>query len=107
MGAICDCGKISALPIQSVYGLLLLAVLSMEPVNAAVLHDYYCTVRTELPEDVHEMFYRAMLISGVPQLKAHFMFDAVLNFGPRWDEDGNNVVTPNWDDELDLEMIGG
>lgn len=52
--------------------------------DASVVHDYYCKMRTEPSEQVHEMFYNAMLANGVDSNKAAAMFYAVLWFGPKW-----------------------
>jgi hypothetical protein len=52
--------------------------------DASVVHDYYCKVRTESSELVHEMFYHAMLANGVDSNKAGAMFYAVSWFGPKW-----------------------
>lgn len=52
--------------------------------DASVVHDYYCKVRTEPSELVHEMFYHAMLANGVDSNKASAMFYAVSWFGPKW-----------------------
>jgi hypothetical protein len=53
--------------------------------DASVVHDYYCQVRTETWESVHEMFYYAMLANGVDSNKAAAMYYAVRWFGPRWE----------------------
>jgi len=71
--------------------------------RASVLHDVACVDRTEPYEDVHRMFYEAMLADNTPALKARKMYAAVRNFGPRWDEDGNDLATEDddlWDDEF-------
>jgi hypothetical protein len=52
--------------------------------DASVVHDYYCKVRTEPSDQVHEMFYHAMLENGVDSNKAKVMFYAVYWFGPKW-----------------------
>jgi len=77
--------------------------------NAAILHDCHCDARIYPWQEVHEMFYHAMLISGVDKFKAKLMFNGVYFCGPRWDEKGNDIVIPNWDDtfNLDLDLIGG
>ncbi|MEM6535132.1 MAG: DUF1353 domain-containing protein [Pseudomonadota bacterium] len=53
--------------------------------NASVIHDYYCDERIRPWEEVHRVFYDAMLTSGVEPRKAATMFSAVYRFGPRWD----------------------
>jgi hypothetical protein len=54
--------------------------------DASVVHDWYCAVRTRRWQDVHRMFYEAMLTSGVNATKAHLMYLAVYYGGPRWDD---------------------
>jgi len=75
--------------------------------NASILHDYYCGAKIEPPDMVNKMFYQAMICSGVKPAKASLMYEAVAAFGPRWDENGNDIVTPDWDDEINYESIGG
>jgi hypothetical protein len=53
--------------------------------NASVIHDYYCDARTRTFEDVHRVFYNAMLTSGVGERTAWLMYKAVQKFGPSWD----------------------
>lgn len=52
--------------------------------DASVVHDYYCKVKTEPSDEVHKMFYHAMLANGVDSNKAGLMFYAVSWFGPKW-----------------------
>jgi len=59
--------------------------------RASVIHDVYCVTRSEPHEAVHRMFYEAMLADGVDKEKATAMYHAVANFGPTWDEDGNDI----------------
>lgn len=54
--------------------------------NAAVIHDYYCSIRTENDILVHQMFYEAMLCSGVSAYKAAQLYLGVRIGGPSWDE---------------------
>jgi Protein of unknown function (DUF1353) len=63
--------------------------------NASVIHDYYCDAKTRPWPDVHNVFYAAMLTSGVDGSKAWLMYEAVRQFGPRWTvttEDSCHVV---------------
>lgn len=53
--------------------------------DGSVVHDYYCKVRTAPSEQVHEMFYHALLANGVDSNTAALMFYAVRWFGPRWE----------------------
>ena len=52
--------------------------------DASVIHDYYCEIRTKSWEEVHLVFYWAMLARGVGKIKAKVMYGAVYHFGPRW-----------------------
>ncbi|MFT4099011.1 MAG: DUF1353 domain-containing protein [Rhodoblastus sp.] len=52
--------------------------------NASVIHDRYCDTRVRKAEDVHQMFYDAMLTSGVGRRRAWIMYQAVAQFGPQW-----------------------
>lgn len=71
-------------------------------VNAAVIHDQYCVLRTETPEHVHIMFYEAMIVAGVGKLKAKLMYAAVYYAGPWWDwrttENARNAFKDNFID---------
>jgi len=53
--------------------------------NAAVIHDQYCDNRTRPWEQVHRVFYDAMIAGGVTENKAAVMYLGVYRFGPRWD----------------------
>lgn len=67
---------------------------SREYVIAAALHDAYCgvgnedleTYRTRSWEDVHRMFYEALLVNGTDPQTAKIMYAAVYLGGPRWDD---------------------
>lgn len=54
--------------------------------NASVVHDYFCDSRKRKWQDVHKVFYEAMLVSGVEKPRAYIMYKAVEKFGPRWPE---------------------
>lgn len=53
--------------------------------DGSVVHDYYCKIRTAPSDQVHEMFYHALLANGVSTNKAALMYYAVSWFGPQWD----------------------
>jgi len=63
-----------------------------EFINAAIMHDAYCGVgnedgpnfQTRTWEEVHRMFYEALISSGVGETRAKIMFAAVYLGGPRW-----------------------
>ncbi|QYX55914.1 DUF1353 domain-containing protein [Roseovarius sp. SCSIO 43702] len=65
---------------------------SQDFTNAAALHDAYCGIGNESGpnyhaapwHDVHVMFYDALRVGGVPEIKAKVMFAAVWLGGPRW-----------------------
>ncbi|QRF67330.1 DUF1353 domain-containing protein [Ponticoccus alexandrii] len=67
---------------------------SREYLMAAALHDAYCGVgnegletwQTRPWEEVHRMFYEALIVNGTPPQKAKLMFAAVYLGGPRWDD---------------------
>ena len=52
--------------------------------NASIIHDWFCDVRTRAWQDVHKVFYEALLASGVSRSRAMLMYAAVRRFGPRW-----------------------
>jgi len=54
--------------------------------DASVLHDVACDKKERRWQDVHYMFYTAMLAAGVSTAKAKIMYAAVYHFGPRWPE---------------------
>lgn len=54
--------------------------------NASVVHDWYCSVRTQPWKAVHKMFHHGMMASGVSSAKAKIMYLAVYYGGPRWDD---------------------
>jgi hypothetical protein len=51
----------------------------------SVIHDFYCSTRLRTSTDVHKVFYDAMLTTGVGPKQAWLMYQAVLRFGPQWD----------------------
>lgn len=55
-----------------------------EYINASVIHDYYCKVKTRTAHDTHRAFYYGMRASKVADWKAKFMYWAVATFGPDW-----------------------
>lgn len=59
--------------------------------RASVIHDYYCDTKSESWQDVHRMFYDAMLAGGVAEVQAKIFYAAVYAGGPRW----KTIVTKN------------
>lgn len=70
--------------------------------GAAVVHDAYCQEenKNRTPEqyrkrpwqDVHRMFFEALLSGGTPRTLALGMFGAVWLAGPRWDDPDNEMT---------------
>lgn len=54
--------------------------------DASVVHDFYCSVRTEPCDETHNMFFEAMIVSGVSRRRALIMYAAVRYAGPRWSD---------------------
>lgn len=52
--------------------------------KAALIHDYYCEIKTRSWEDTHDMFYSALRASGMDALNSNIMWGAVYMQGPRW-----------------------
>ncbi len=64
--------------------------------DASVIHDFYCSVRCRTSKATHQMFYEAMLASGVSAQRAGIMYAAVRYAGPRWsqmDIDNSNLAS--------------
>ena len=53
--------------------------------NASVVHDHFCRVRTRTAQDTHRSFYYGMRAMGVAEPQAKKMFWAVSTFGPKWE----------------------
>ena len=53
-------------------------------IQASVIHDYYCDVKTRTEHDTHRNFYYGMRAANVAEWKAKFMYWAVGTFGPKW-----------------------
>ena len=60
---------------------------------ASVIHDVACIEQREPWEEVHKMFYDAMMASGVESQKAKMMYLAVYEGGGRWGENRNKHLT--------------
>jgi hypothetical protein len=89
---------------------------------SSVVHDVACNERRRDWQDVHLMFHKAMLASGVDERIALIMYAAVYHFGPRWPREvmqtikataGDDVAAlasrlagPQRKDELPAEVIG-
>lgn len=55
-----------------------------EYINASVIHDHYCDVKSRTAHDTHRAFYYGMRAAKVSDWKAKFMYWAVATFGPDW-----------------------
>jgi hypothetical protein len=53
--------------------------------NASVVHDHYCIVKTNTAAATHKNFYFGMMAKNVPEWKAKAMYWAVSTFGPDWE----------------------
>lgn len=56
--------------------------------RAAVIHDWLCDLKGATGIDsktAHRIFFEAMLIVGVPPMKARLIYNAVRWFGPRFE----------------------
>lgn len=54
--------------------------------DASVVHDFYCSVQTESCNETHNMFFEAMIVSGVSRHRALIMYAAVRYAGPCWSD---------------------
>lgn len=58
--------------------------------RAAIVHDYICDTEAlraiYSSKDAAKIFKEAMEVLGVPAWKRQIMYQAVLNFGPKWDK---------------------
>jgi hypothetical protein len=52
--------------------------------NASIIHDWFCDRRNRPWQRVHEIFYEAMLTSGVSKFQASMLYAGVRLGGPRW-----------------------
>jgi hypothetical protein len=60
---------------------LLGSPLEGEVVSASVLHDYYYTIKTASREQVDRMFYEALVVAGLSEVRAGFIYRATASFG--------------------------
>ena len=52
--------------------------------NASIIHDWYCDLRLRPWQQVHRMFFDAMITSSVSAGKAKLLYAGVYMCGPRW-----------------------
>ncbi len=53
-------------------------------IKAAIVHDFYIRRQSVSAEDVHRVFYLALLAAGTDVKRAQSMYFAVGRFGPQW-----------------------
>ena len=58
--------------------------------KAAVVHDYFCRVRTEPWRPVHRMFYHASVVEGASETQAKALYAVVYAGGWRWEPNGTS-----------------
>ncbi len=58
--------------------------------RAAVVHDYFCRVRTEPWRQVHRTFYQASIVEGVGEAQAKALYAVVYAGGWRWEQKGSS-----------------
>lgn len=71
--------------------------------DASVIHDYYCDKRNRRAIDVHNVFYDAMLASGVNERRAWMMHQMVVRFGPTWPDPKIHVSCQKPDGTFDFK----
>ena len=58
--------------------------------KAAVVHDYFCSVRAEPWRQVHRTLYLASVVEGVSETQAKALYAAVYAGGWRWEQKGSS-----------------
>ncbi len=58
--------------------------------KAAVVHDYFCRVRSEPWRQVHRMFYHASVVGGLSENEAKALYAVVYAGGWRWEQSGSS-----------------
>jgi hypothetical protein len=71
--------------------------------DAAVIHDQYCSLKTETWQATHRVFYDGMISSGVNELIAKGFYAAVVVGGPRWGPSVPSVVSPDMIDAVTIK----
>lgn len=61
---------------------------------AAIIHDFYCHLKSRDWGEVHSAFFDAMITNKVDSTQAKVMYYAVYRFGPRWVVDKKFVCPP-------------
>lgn len=67
---------------------------------ASIIHDFYCEHKVRSWEDMHRVFYFALLTSKVDKPTALILYYSVYRFGPRW----RRIPTPLFDVSGRLEV---
>lgn len=61
---------------------------------AAIIHDFYCDLKSRDWRDTHSVFFDAMIANKVDNIQAKIMYFAVYRFGPRWVVDRHFTCPP-------------
>ena len=69
--------------------------------RASVVHDHFCDTKTERWQDVHRMFYFAMVAGGVSELESEGVVGFAYAGGPRW----TTIVTKNLEGSTETLVI--
>ncbi len=77
--------KVDGASIPSAFWSFIGGPFSGKYINASVIHDYYCDVKTRTQHDTHRNFYYGMRASSVPLWRAKLMYWTVATFGPKWE----------------------
>ena len=56
--------------------------------RASVVHDHFCAIKSRPWEEVHRMFFHALVASGFTRQRAKVFYVAVYAGGPRWSKTG-------------------
>jgi len=73
--------------------------------DASVIHDVACSEKKASWQEVHLVFYYAMLARNVEILRAKVMYAAVYHFGPRWGPPNAKGTEPRSLREQDFETL--
>ena len=75
--------------------------------DASVIHDVACIEKKSTWQDVHLVFYYAMLARNVESWRAKVMYAAVYHFGPRWFPPNakGGIIEPRTLNEQDFEKL--
>jgi len=75
--------------------------------NASIIHDWFCDRRNRPWQRVHEIFYEAMLTSGVSKFQASMLYAGVRLGGPRWSStavSNNNINVADTVGDITIDL---